>query len=87
MYFPERKPTDEDIENWKDLDVVFLTPDAASWDPHDVMYAQEEEGFVAIDGDVMPRVLGEQIGLISENELTDVQANFQVLYTSPILVS
>ena len=78
-YFPTRKPTD--------LDVVFLMPDAESWDPHNAMYAKEEEVFIDTDGYVMPRVIGEQRRLISENYLTDVQANFQVFYTIPILVS
>ncbi len=52
-YFPTRALTQDEIENWQDFDVIFLTPDAESWDPHDETFAEEEAGLLDDDGDIV----------------------------------
>lgn len=46
-YFNHRVPIYEEIDM---LEVMFLTPDSASWDPHSDHYTNEEEGFLDNDG-------------------------------------
>ena len=46
-YFNHRIPTYEEIDV---LNVIFLTPDSSSWDPHSNHYANEEEAFLDNDG-------------------------------------
>ena len=38
-FFHHRVPTYEEVDN---LDVLFLTPDSSSWNPHSTHYAEEE---------------------------------------------
>ena len=33
-YFDTRALTKKEMENWEDHDVIFLTPDSATWNPH-----------------------------------------------------
>ena len=51
-YFPTRALTQQEIEHWEEYEVINLTPDADSWDPHDETFAREEEGYVDHDGDL-----------------------------------
>jgi len=33
-YFPTQALTQHEIEHWDDYEVIYLTPDAVTWDPH-----------------------------------------------------
>ena len=51
-YFPHRTPVIDEISNLK---VLFLTPDATSWDPHSTHYANDERAILDIDGNIIDR--------------------------------
>ena len=44
-YFPTRKLTQEEIDKCEYIKTVYLTPDAAEWDPYDEDYSESEDGF------------------------------------------
>ena len=46
-YFPHRSPSHTEVDH---LDVLFLTPDASSWQPHDTHYSIEENSYVDTEG-------------------------------------
>ena len=51
-FFHHRVPTYEEVDN---LDVLFLTPDSSSWNPHSTHYAEEEEGLLDHEGNIIER--------------------------------
>ena len=44
-YFTMRKLTQEEIDNCKYIKTVYLTPDAAEWDPYNEDYSEREDTF------------------------------------------
>ena len=51
-YFNHRLPDLKEIDN---LQVLFLTPDSATWDPHSSHYADDEEAFLDDSGQMIFR--------------------------------
>ena len=45
-------PTYEEIDN---LNVVFLMPDSSVWNPHSTHYAEEEEGLMDHEGNIIEK--------------------------------
>ena len=51
-YFPTRKPTEIYITN--ELEILHLTPNTLSWDPHSEVYAINEENIMDYEEKVLP---------------------------------
>ena len=68
-YFPTCELSGQECENWEDSDVIFLTPDAATWDPNPEHFVQEEDGMLDVDGDIATRDEKEPTQFITEANL------------------
>ena len=44
-----------ELENCEHIETVYLTPDAAQWDPYDEEYAAAEDRFLDFKGDLIHR--------------------------------
>ena len=44
-----------ELENCEHIETVYLTPDAAQWDPYDEAYAAAEDRFLDFRGDLIHR--------------------------------
>ena len=51
-YFPTRKPTWNELQETEE-NVLFLTPDGHTWDPHSDAYARNEESMLDWEGDMV----------------------------------
>lgn len=49
-YFETLKPTDEQIENVKEENIIYITPDTPEWNPESTRFAEEESVFISEDG-------------------------------------
>ena len=49
-YFESRSLTDREIEECDSMDMVILSPDSNTWDPHCDSYADQEENFLGYRG-------------------------------------
>ena len=79
--FKIRKLTQSEQDNWEEHEVVFLTPDADSWDPNDESFAREEEdAYLDPDSDIDLRDQLPRKDLISDG-------NISALYTDPVSVA
>ena len=54
-YFPTQKLTQEEINNCEYIKTVYLTPDAAEWDPYDEDYSEREDAFFDFRGYLIDR--------------------------------
>ena len=52
-YFTTRNITQEEIKNREYINTVYLTPDAAEWDPYDEGYPERENVFFDFRGDLI----------------------------------
>ena len=52
-YFTTRNITQEEIKNREYINTVYLTPDAAEWDPYDEGYPERENAFFDFRGDLI----------------------------------
>ena len=74
-YFHHRHPEIKEIEH---LQVLFLTPDSASWDPHSSHYASDEDAFIDNNGYIIERPAKKARFLIDDEDTVD---NTQVYST------
>ena len=51
-YFPYRKLTHDETDNWEEHNVVLLNPDTESWNPNNEYYTEREAGMLDVDGDI-----------------------------------
>ena len=63
-YFPTRRPTIEELRDSEDI--LLLTPEGRSWDPHSDVYARNEENMLDWEGNMVepksrPRILLEDL--------------------------
>ena len=62
-YFPTRSLTIEEVEDWENFPVVFITPDGDGWDPNTSHFAENEAAMIDANGLIvehdtrLPRVL------------------------------
>ena len=62
-YFPTRSLTIEEVEDWENFPVVFITPDGDGWDPYTSHFAENEAAMIDANGLIvehdtrLPRVL------------------------------
>jgi hypothetical protein len=49
-YFPMRSLTVEEVEDWEDFPVVFITPDGDGWDPYASHFAENEVAMIDANG-------------------------------------
>ena len=49
-YIPVRTPTSQELE--EPIDMLELTPNIPSWDPHNLIYSKQEESMLKGDGTV-----------------------------------
>ena len=54
-YFPTRKLTMDELEECEYMETVYLSPDAAQWNPYDEEYAESEDKFLDFRGDLIHR--------------------------------
>ena len=54
-YFPTHKLTMDELEECEYMETVYLSPDAAQWNPYDVEYAESEDKFLYFRGDIIHR--------------------------------
>ena len=54
-YFPSHKLSLKELEECDNMEIVYLTPDAAQWDPYDEEYSDAEEKFLDFRGDLKNR--------------------------------
>ena len=52
-YFPTRKLTMDEFEECEYMETVYLSPDAAQWNPYDEEYAEAEDRFLDFSGDLI----------------------------------
>ena len=74
--FPTRALTRGEVETWDEYPIVYLTPDAPSWDPLSSRFADAEDATLDADGDIIQRLPR------SRNELLD-GADVASLYPAP----
>lgn len=78
-YFLTRPLTIPEQLNWEEHPVVYLTPDAPSWDPYSEHFAEEEERYIDHDGDlIQPREIS-----IPKNDVVTA-ADVSELYAEPL---
>ena len=76
-HFPTRELSSQECENWEDCEVIFLTPDSATWNPNWEHFAQEKDGMLDADGDITMHNEKEPTQLITEADLIG-------LYSEPL---
>ena len=54
-YFPTHKLTMDELEECEYMEMVYLSPDAAQWNPYDEEYAESEDNFLNFRGDLIHR--------------------------------
>ena len=52
-YFPTCELSGQGCENWEDYEVIFVTPDAATWDTNSEHFSQEGDGILDADDDIV----------------------------------
>ena len=75
--FETRALTMDEMENWEDHEVIFLTPDSATWNPHSDHFEMEEAAMLDSDGDIIARERAIQSELITEADVSG-------LYVEPL---
>ena len=76
-HFQTRELTIEEMEHWADHEVIFLTPDSATWDPHSEHYEVEEALMLDSGGDIIAREERPRTELIADADVSD-------LYVKPL---
>ena len=67
--FPTRALTLEEIEDWENYPIVFITPDSVTWDPYASYYAENETAMLDSNGLIvdhntrLPQVLFTEVDL------------------------
>ena len=74
-YFPHRAPHLEEIE---DLQVLFLTPDSSTWDPHSPHFNEQESQFLSHDGSIVDKPLKPPSFLITDEDTADNTSAFSL---------
>ena len=80
-YFETSKPTDEQIENVKEENIIYITPDTPEWNPESARFAEEDSAFMSEDGTffgndgtiVPPTGIDNSHHLIDDDDFTDEQ--------------
>jgi hypothetical protein len=67
--FPTRALTLEEIEDWENYPIVFITPDSVTWDPYASHYVENEAAMLDSNGLIvdhntrLPQVLFTEVDL------------------------
>ena len=64
--FKTRKLNDEEIAEPGGYDILYLTPDADSWDPNCEAWAEQEDEMLDIDGEILLRTQRTPVQIIEE---------------------
>lgn len=67
-YFNHQVPRYEEIDM---LEVIFLTPDSTSWDPHSDHYANEEEAFLDKNSFIVDKPRKKKKTIVDDYDLND----------------
>ena len=54
-YFRTRRLTSEEIDNWDNYPIVFITPDGDAWGPNAEHYAEQEAAMLNSEGMIIER--------------------------------
>ena len=82
-YFNHRVPHVDEIEH---LPVLFLTPDAESWDPHSQHYAIEEANLLDHNGSIIDNPIKEPSFLITDEDAIDNTSVYAVNHSAPLTI-
>ena len=74
--FDSRPLTVDEMNNWEEYPVVYLTPDGPTWDPTSVHYAQAEDDMVDGEGDIVTGEIPTRQELLEESDVA-------ALYVTP----
>ena len=70
--FKTRNLSDEEIAEPGGYDILYLTPDADSWDPNCEDWAGQEDEMLGIDGEILLRTQCTPVQIIEENDYFNV---------------
>ena len=70
--FKTRKLSNEDIAEPGGYDLIYLTPDADSWDPNYEAWAEQEDDMVDTEGEILPHTCRVPVQIVDENDYCDV---------------
>ena len=57
------------MENWEEHDVIFVTPDSATWNPHSEHFEVEEAVMLDSDGGIISKEMATRQDFISEADI------------------
>ena len=68
LVFKTRNLNDEEIAEPGGYDILYLTPDADSWDPNCEAWAEQEYEMLEIDGEILLRTQRTPVQILEEND-------------------
>ena len=71
-YFPTRKLKMNKLDNYEYTETVYLSPDAAQWDPYNEEYADAEDRFLDFRGDSVHRQ-PKRWKILDDSDIFDLQ--------------
>ena len=78
MVFKTRKLNDEEIAEPGGYDILYLTPDADSWDPNGEAWAEQEDEMLDIEGEILLRTQRPPVQIIEEEDYFDVSGIYTI---------
>ena len=66
--FKTRKISNEEIAEPGGYKLLYLAPDADSWDPNCEAWAEQEDEMVDMEGEILPRTSSVPVQIIDEND-------------------
>ena len=70
--FKTRKLSNEEIVDPGGYKVLYITPDADSWDPNCEAWAEKEDDMVDMEGEILPHTCRVTFQIVNENEYCDI---------------
>ena len=78
MVFKTRELNDDEILEPGGYDILYLTPDADSWDPNCEAWAEQEDEMLDIDGVILLRTQFTPVQIIEEDDYFDVSGIYAI---------
>ena len=78
MVFKTRKLNDEEITEPGCSIILYLTPDADSWDPNCEAWDEQEDEMLDIDGEILLRTQRPPVHIIEEDDYFDVSGSYAI---------
>jgi hypothetical protein len=65
----------DEIKNWENSPIVFVTPDGDTWDPHTLHYAENEAAILDTNGLIVERDMQQPHLLFTEADIGQTYGN------------